>query len=332
MKNSDSASDCLKTYLPFWRARGFSIIDINIISHFLFANNAMMDLIKFNIECIEKEDPVSWYYFSKALQFIEPNFKNKIYEAIKNYILEQKKLDEFSNSELFEILFPDEREVKFHQLQRKVQMHDRHRQTILDQIRVFNQSRNYSIEKQTIQKFIKHFPNDKLGQELKARFELEELKRFFERYQTEKRQKELPTFDSFTPEEKSLLENIFVKAQNADSNQVEGFIYFFIFIEDFDHALKLIPQLTFNESNTWLHLELLLLNRKYAEALSLIQKIDQSTSNDPSNFAAKVYSVALCFWGLGEQEKAIELMNAIVEINPNYRMASTLIKEWKSEL
>lgn len=339
MSANSSASSCLENFLPFWRARGLSSSDVHIISHFLYNNGAYTELLNFSIENLQRDEPLSWYYLSKTLILLEPNLQAVLYETLRNYLTDSRKLDEFISSELFDVLFPEEKELKLHQIQQKIQIKERHRQTLLDQIRVFNQSRNYTIEKQTIQKFIKFFPNDRLGQELLQRFETEELQRFFQRYKNEQQSAPSSHVEAFTEEEKSILHAYFEQIQlTIHSNRwsrtenASSYIYFFLFLEDYVHALQLLPFMPNSVSRDWLQLDLLVLNRKFAEALSYIKELEAHFQNEPEFYTAKVYYLAQCFWGLGDRRKAIELMENLIQIKPDYRIASSLLKDWRMEL
>jgi hypothetical protein len=337
MSKQASVSECLKTYLPFWRARGLTPADTHIICHFLYSNGAYKEILAFSVESLERDEPISWNYLASAIRKLEPKLESPVYAALKDYISDNRKLDEFSTCELFDVFFPNEGEIKLAQIQHKVQLKERHRQTLLDQIRVFNQSRNYNIEKQTIQKFIRFFPNDKLGKEIQNRFETEELQRFFQRYKNEKQQTRGNQIPAFSPEETKLLQRYFdyLVMQNQSNPSPEEWastVYFFLFLEDFAHALQLLPQMTESSTRDWLQIELLILNNKFAEALSFLRELDGRLENDPSYFTAKVYYVAQCFWGLGDHRKAIELMENLIQIKPDYRMASSLLKDWRLEL
>lgn len=339
MSKKDSASACLNSFLPFWRARGLTPSDVNIICNFLFSNGAYKEIIQFNLDCLEKDEPMSWYYLGKALKFVAPNIKGSVYEALKNYISDNRKLDEFTVSDLFDTLYPFEGDIKLSQIQRKIQVKERHRQTLLDQIRVFNQSRNFSIEKQTILKFIKFFPNDKQGKELLKRFEVEDLQRFFQRYKNERRNTFPITIETFTEDEKQILEGHYNQVLHAIDTEtfyrhsdLDGFVYLFLFMEDYAHALQLIPYMEESPVRDWLHLELLILNHKYAETLSYIKELETKHQNEPTFYTIKVYYVAQCFWGLGDRRKAIELMENLIQIKPDYRLASSILKDWRLEL
>lgn len=339
MSKNFSATKCVQTFLPFWRARGLTPSDVNIVGNFLFSNGAYKEITEFCIECLERDEPICWFYLGKALKFITPNIKSSVYEALKEYIIDNRKLDEFTVCELFDQLFPFEGDIKLSQVQRKIQIKERHRQTLLDQIRVFNQSRNFNIEKQTIQKFMKFFPNDKQGKELQKRFETEDLQRFFQRYKNEKQTvnyKRIPIFSSEELLELDRFYHSIVQSLQTEKyycqSDLDGYVYFFVFIEDYNHALQLLPIMEPTTSRDWLQLDLLILSHKFAEALSFIREIELKYLQEPSFYPAKVYYVAQCFWGLGDRRKAIELMENLIQIKPDYRLASSLLKDWRFDL
>ena len=338
------ATEGIKRYLPQWRSHGLSSTDVNIICHFLFVNGGYQEILDLSIENIEKDDPVSWRYLSKTLQLVEPNTRAPVFQRLKDYLTEYRKMDEFTVSDLFDSFFPLDGEIKLAQIQSKIQIKERHRQTILDQIRVFNQSRNFAIEKQAIQKFIKFYPNDKAGKELLRRFEADDLQRFYQRYKNEHKTISQPIrFEIFTSQEKELLQsyltqiNKMIAAASVDrvsfiSSEIKGFVYFFIFLEDYAHALELMTYLPQSAEKDWLYLDLLFLNHKYAETLAYFKYLDAVYGHEPTYFSAKVYYTAQCFWGLGERKKAIELMDNLSQLKPDYRLASSLLKDWRSDL
>lgn len=330
----------LRKILLRWRSNGFSLSDANIIGHFLYSMDALNELILFTIQSLEKDEPVSWYWLGKALKTIEPNTSARIYEALKSYISDQRKLDEFTSCELFDLLFPKEKEIKLAQVQAKVQLKERHRQTLLDQIRLFNQTRNYIIEKQAIQKFIRFFPNDKVGKDLLRINETEDLQRFYQRFKNEKKNNSKLYVETFSRDDLELLKIIREQLKrkisvdinsSSQGDDLIGYIYFFIFIEDFSSALNLIVLIPPSESRDWLHLDLLIYNNKLVDALAYFKYLDKFYSQSASYFAAKIYYTAQCYWGLGEQKKAVELMETLFQVRPDYRLTSFLLKDWKAE-
>jgi tetratricopeptide (TPR) repeat protein len=342
MSKSTSAAKCVERHLPLWRSLGLSFSDINIISHFLYSNNEFAAVIRVNLDSIEREEPVSWQYLGKSLKMFEPNLDAPVYEALQAYISNQKKLDEFCTSDLFEPLFPAEGEFKILQIQKKAQINERHRQTLLDQIRVFHQSRNYKVEKQTIQKFMKFYPNDKQGQSLFDSYENADLDRFFHIYMNERRPTQRKPLMRFTDDERELLDRYFEQIRTSlapvsteepfsPAEDLHGYVYFFLFLEDYTHALKLWPRMQDGPSKDWLKLDILLSDRKFAEALSYFKELDHKYQQEPAYYSAKIYYVAQCFWGLGDHRKAVELMENLIQIKPDYRLAATFLRDWRQE-
>lgn len=285
---------------------------------------------------------MSWFYLGKALQTLEPNKGHPIYQTIKAYITENRKFDEFCPSELFDFLFPSEGDVKLNQIQARIKIKERHRQTLLDQVRVFNQSRNFEIEKQAIDKFCKFFPNDKIGVELRNNFENEELQRFFKRYNNERKAIRSSSIKAFDEKEQAILNSYFQQILKTISlhgqqdgpltpKDQNGFVYFFIFLEDHAHALQLWPTMEKSLAKDWLYLDLLMNNKKFVDALAYFSFLDEHYGLDANYYTSKIYYVAQCYWGLGEKRKAIELMENLTKIKPDYRLAASILRDWRAE-
>lgn len=342
MSKSPSVSLCLEVHLPFWRSRGLNATDTNIISHFLFSTGSMAELLQFTADCIERDEPVSWFYVSRVIKMLEPDTQAPLYSILKNYILDQNKRDEFSAGELFDELFPFDGFIKEQQIQAKIQLKERHRQTLLDQIKKFNQSRNFVIEKQTIQKFLKLFPKDPAGAELQKRFQDEDIQRFFQSYLHQKHYAPPKAPVLFSKSEEEYLEGVlkeFITVAEEEYSPAEkenghcdGLLYFFLFLGDYKRSLRLIPSMAPSPSRDWLQLDLLILAKKFAEALSFLGELEDRLSLHPDFYFAKIYAIAQCHWGLGDKLNALKLMQDLLQINPEYRLSASLVKDWKSQL
>ena len=101
-----------------------------------------------------------------------------------------------------------------------------------------------------------------------------------------------------------------------------------IFMEMDDLALALFHSNKVIEENIWLYLEILMINRRYLEVLSLLPAIEKGYSDSPDTFLACTFLRSISLWNLGEKNSAIEVLQAVVEIKPNYRSSDVLLAEW----
>jgi len=74
--------------------------------------------------------------------------------------------------------------------------------------------------------------------------------------------------------------------------------------------------------------DLLLSNKRYAEALSTSQIILNQNRSLSEIVKATLYYSARAFQGLGDQEQAISILRGIMELDPHFRDTSILLKEW----
>ena len=78
----------------------------------------------------------------------------------------------------------------------------------------------------------------------------------------------------------------------------------------------------------WLRLELLISARKFVSALDETTRLEAAYANDPESMFASTYARARALHGLGEQAAAIEILEGLVRIRPNYKSAQSLLLDW----
>lgn len=140
-------------------------------------------------------------------------------------------------------------------------------------------------------------------------------------------QKELPN-----PEELQFLQNLLDQTKNLTERTAinpSDLIMMFLFMDAPKFALQLMQQFSQPPLNHWLRLEVLLLSENHLEALLEIQQLEKQSQNEPDTMFALAYLKARALWGLRRTFEAIELMDQINSLRPDYRSASTLVSEWR---
>lgn len=95
-----------------------------------------------------------------------------------------------------------------------------------------------------------------------------------------------------------------------------------------DVAGQLADTLPSQEDLTWLTLEVMLQNRKFAEVLAALPAVEIEKAQDPETFFATAYLRAQALHGLGETNTAIEVLQGLISLRPHYRSAQALLNEW----
>lgn len=93
-------------------------------------------------------------------------------------------------------------------------------------------------------------------------------------------------------------------------------------------ALEMFHSPDIINEHIWLYMEVLLLNRRNLEVLTLLPAVEKGYAHQADTFLACTFLRSLALWNLGEKNSAIEVLQAVVEIKPNYRSSDVLLAEW----
>lgn len=102
----------------------------------------------------------------------------------------------------------------------------------------------------------------------------------------------------------------------------------FIFFGELADALTILQVSPRSEFTDWLRLELLIDLRRFVEALDWVTEIEQRLDNQIETGPACAYARARCFYGLGQTGQAITVLQALLEIRPDYRMCRAWLSQW----
>lgn len=95
-------------------------------------------------------------------------------------------------------------------------------------------------------------------------------------------------------------------------------------------ALDFLPEQSPSPRTRWTRLEALLLARHFVALLNEIERAELLfTPHDPDATFQLLYLKALGLWGLGHRFAAVEIMEGIVNHQPHFRSAMTLLHLWK---
>lgn len=104
--------------------------------------------------------------------------------------------------------------------------------------------------------------------------------------------------------------------------------YGFLFLGDYDRALEVLAWAPASAATDWLRCELMLESKRHIESLEALNRMEIKYISDPETTFAVSYLRAQALHGLGQHGSALEIMQSIVRVRPNYRSAHSLILEW----
>lgn len=103
-------------------------------------------------------------------------------------------------------------------------------------------------------------------------------------------------------------------------------------MEFYHHAIQMIRTAQPNLATDWFRLEILIKARRFLECLEDLSEVEQKYADEPESAFAGTYLRARVLKGLGQVGAAVQLLQSIVQIRPQYRSAHALLLEWEQGL
>ena len=101
------------------------------------------------------------------------------------------------------------------------------------------------------------------------------------------------------------------------------------FMEDWVTALRLVNMAQASSKRDWLELEILIKLKRFVDVLQGLQVIEMRWAHDGETFFATAYIRAQALFGLGQKEKAIEVLESLLASRPLYRQGVELLHMWR---
>jgi len=308
--------------------------NLNVFFFFLI-KVGRFDLLLFYFQKNIGIEDFHWHraYFLYAVIKAFPNIDDDLKEILYNS-LNEKNNDQFwveaAQTKVGDKIFP---ELKNHR--KKIQEHSKKRyaKKRADQIQkfiLFQSQQLVEPAKKIIKRLEKTFPFDEEIKSLSQSYNEVDAQAVFDKYKfKEKSILKKPKNDPDVDLVKQNLEQILLKDLEQHKDFYEDLVILCLFIESHETALAIIKNYQNELKSVWLFVEVLVKNNRYLEILNILPIIEKSLSNDPEAFFASTYYRAICFWNLGERNTALEVLESLIDANPNYRASEVLIEEWR---
>lgn len=320
VEEAKTKSDDYETLLPYIK--------------FLFNSGHQQELIGLTASLLEGKKKISWAYLLECLSNSKVPLKKSALKSIEKGIRRQEALEEIWSVHSLDEHFPEFEELRKAMAIAKKDSFYKLKNQLLEK---FEFLRNQGLDqeaRQVLRSLRSGFPEDLDLLRLEAQFN-EELARDvlmdFDNVH-EETQTYMPVFSK---EERTFLDQLREFATmdlKNHSNHYLELTYFFMFLEEYESALSMLPKnqnLSFSEF--WLKAELLKQARRYMEALELADEILRHFSSEPESLLETLYFKAEIFSLMKKHAKALELLESITKVRPNYRSSSHLIQSLRSK-
>ncbi len=134
------------------------------------------------------------------------------------------------------------------------------------------------------------------------------------------------------PQEQEQAKKILKFAKGITKSNPEksyDFALLFSFIGYPELAVQLLKNRLHSFSAEWFYVDVLLQSKLYLDCLTFTDIMEMKYSDNPETAFALAYARAKAYYGLGEKEKAKNILSDLLTVRPNYRLANLLLAQWK---
>lgn len=132
-----------------------------------------------------------------------------------------------------------------------------------------------------------------------------------------------------TPEKVKIVEDVIKNAQKTPSTAYDLAILL-TQMEVYDDALKCLSYAPSSIEKDWLKLDLLIKSENFIEAINESFEVEKKYPENPETLFAALQVRAQALYGLGEKEKAIQILEKVLETSPKQQTAKVLLHSWRN--
>ncbi len=308
--------------------------DLESLSEFLYNSGFHKELLKMNREFLKNHKHVAWVFVLPLI--IKTNVKiNKseskiLYHTwLKNYaknypsIFSCKKWEEYSQE------FSDHLNAYLEKLKEQTISEDDKLLETLDFLRAQNLMDE---ESKIIQKLLTKNPQNKKYQNLQKSLRERRAIKTIEDQKMVLYKSSISNDATFyfTPEDSKIKHQWSQIVQDLSKkmpSQAKNLSLFLYFLDWPDESIKILKTNLKNYSDYWFYLDCLMETGQHTKSLDFINQLLQQVK-DPEMIFPLVYMKSQTLYYLGKKEEAIEYLNNILQIRPDYRSAQSLLEKW----
>ena len=331
---------CSEIISKYEKSDVISPSEIESISHFLTLAGRVDLLFSFYLKCLRKDSVAffPWGSFSIACSRLDHFDLDDVIDIIEAALADKKNYDNAARSPylvdsvpaLTTFLMNQKSTFQTERLQVKTKL-----------ISQLNHNRLYQLteqEEQTLQQLVKLFPQDaevkllhqahleKKADEILIRARVPVSKRYNKRVSD-------PTSvetDEFVAQVKTHLITLAKRLQVEAPDQIYNLTLLAMQFELYDLSIELINRAPKTFASEWLKAEILFEASRFLDLLKHIEMIERTMTTTPEATYGALYLKAQAYYGLGQREMAIQLLETLSSKVNSYRSTEALIHEWKN--
>ncbi len=334
-------SICNEIISKYEKSDVISPSEIESISHFLTLSGRVDLLFKLYLKCLKK-DSISnfpWGSFAVASKHCSRNVLDELSEVIEASLNDKKN---YSNAIKSSELINSVPSLTLQLNNIKTEFQTERLQIKTKLIAQLNHNRLYQLaeqEEQTLQQLVKLFPLDtevKLLHQAHLEKKADEILIRARKPIARQHPKKVIEVQSQETEDfiKQIEENLLTLAtrlQTESPEQIYNMTLLALQLNLFDLSLKLVNMAPRTFASEWLKAEILFESTRYLDLLKHIEMIEQTMTSTPEATYGALYLKAQAYYGLGQRDIAIQLLETLASKVNSYRSTEALIHEWKTQ-
>ena len=204
-----------------------------------------------------------------------------------------------------------------------------------------NHNRLYQLheqEEQALKQLVKNFPNDMEVRLLHQAHLEKKADEILSRVRAQKKSKprapakDIQNQDSvdFIAKLSDQIKSLAAHYQSAAPEQIYNLSLLCMSFELYDLGFQLLQQAPETFAGEWLKAEILFESGRFLDLLKHLEHIEATVSADPESTFGATYLKAQAYFGLGQKDIAIQMLESLSQRRPSYRSAESLLHQWRS--
>lgn len=302
-------------------------------SIFNFAMNSGLyqQLLSNFVETFHEKAPVPWGQYIELLDHLKVSPNREVIESVIKGARRQKNLDSLACIVSWDRYDKRFAEVRSEIEKKRKEDHDNKKQVMIEKIEFYRSQRMVEEEKRALKVLLKMFPNDPTIQEEHERFQRQWAREVIA--QNSRVHHEIRLVERARPSKEELqivkcIVDEMLRLVGKNNKQAYNFA---IALKTMGHPESALKVLDFADDVwevEWLRIDLLIDGGRFIDCLNAVHDLEVRHAHDPESTFAATYARARALNGLGQSGPAIDLLQSIVSVRPNYRSAYSLMAEW----
>jgi hypothetical protein len=332
---------CAEVISKYEKSDVVSPSEIESISHFLTLAGRIDLLFAFYLKCLRKDSVSSfpWGSFTSACGRLDYFDLEDVIDIIDAALNDKKNYDNAARSKQLVDAIPA---LNNYLLNQKSEFQNERLKVKTKLISQLNHNRLYQLneqEEQTLQQLVKLFPQDtevkllhqahleKKADEILVKARVPVSKRINKRVTDPTN----PETDEFITSLRDHLTTLATRLQSEAPDQIYNLTLLAMQFELYDLAIELINMAPRTFASEWLKAEILFEAQRFLDLLKHIEMIERTMSTTPEATYGALYLKAQAYYGLGQRDMAIQLLETLSSKVNSYRSTEALIHEWKNQ-